>query len=193
MYELICGEFSPDEIEIDKNELTSRLLVPRNFDLSLYDKCLTQVVSAAVPKYCLFKTAITVSDGVVDMDFAKLASKNLCRNLQGCTEAFVLAVTLGIGVDRLISRLAVTSKAESFVADAAASALVEGAADKLSATLTAFGELRPRFSPGYGDLALSVQREILSALSAEKRIGITLGENLLMTPMKSITAIQGLV
>lgn len=192
MLNIICGDISPKEIVIDKNELSSRLLVPKGYDLTLYEKSAPAVISASSPKFCYFKTAVKISDGIADLGFAKFASKNLCRNLQQCTEAFVMAVTLGIGVDRLISRLAVTSGAESFAADGIASALAEGAADKLSEILAQNAPLRPRFSPGYGDLALSVQKEILSALSAEKLCGITLGDNLLMTPMKSITAIQGI-
>ena len=51
--------------------------------------------------------------------------------------------------------------------------------------------LRPRFSPGYGDLPLAMQREIFAALPLEKALGLTLGENLLMTPTKTVTAIAG--
>ena len=51
--------------------------------------------------------------------------------------------------------------------------------------------LRPRFSPGYGDFPLSVQKGILDGLEAGKRIGITLTEGFLMMPSKSVTAVIG--
>ena len=52
--------------------------------------------------------------------------------------------------------------------------------------------LKPRFSAGYGDLPLAVQKAIFSALELSQRIGLTLNESLLMTPSKSVTAIFGL-
>ena len=52
--------------------------------------------------------------------------------------------------------------------------------------------LRPRFSPGYGDLPLSVQKDIISLLEAPKRIGLSLNDSLLMSPTKSVTAFAGI-
>ena len=51
---------------------------------------------------------------------------------------------------------------------------------------------RPRFSAGYGDLPLGVQREIFAALDCPKHIGLTLNDSLLMSPTKSVTAIVGI-
>ncbi len=52
--------------------------------------------------------------------------------------------------------------------------------------------LRPRFSPGYGDLPLAVQREFMTLLDCAHLIGINLNESLLMSPSKSVTAIIGM-
>ena len=52
---------------------------------------------------------------------------------------------------------------------------------------------KPRFSPGYGDLPIEIQPKILTVLSADKTLGITLNESYLMTPVKSITAIMGVI
>ena len=49
-----------------------------------------------------------------------------------------------------------------------------------------------RFSPGYGDLPLSLQEELLSAVEAGKRIGLATTAGYMLTPMKSVTAIIGL-
>ncbi len=54
------------------------------------------------------------------------------------------------------------------------------------------GALRFRFSPGYGDLPLAFQRQLLDALQADRRIGIGLTDTLLMTPSKSVSAIIGI-
>ena len=52
--------------------------------------------------------------------------------------------------------------------------------------------LAPRFSPGYGDLPLSLQTDIFKALNCTSKIGINLNSNLFMTPSKSVTAIIGI-
>ena len=49
-----------------------------------------------------------------------------------------------------------------------------------------------RFSPGYGDLALAHQKEVLKLLNAEKNVGITLTDTCLMVPTKSVSAIVGI-
>jgi cobalamin-dependent methionine synthase I len=52
--------------------------------------------------------------------------------------------------------------------------------------------LRPRFSPGYGDLSLEFQREVFTLLDCPRSLGISLSESLLMTPEKSVTALIGI-
>lgn len=50
---------------------------------------------------------------------------------------------------------------------------------------------RPRFSPGYGDLPINMQKDIFAALDCPRKIGLSLNESLLMSPSKSVTAIIG--
>ena len=49
-----------------------------------------------------------------------------------------------------------------------------------------------RFSPGYGDLPLDVQKNIFPLLDCERKIGLTLNESLIMSPSKSVTAFVGM-
>ena len=49
-----------------------------------------------------------------------------------------------------------------------------------------------RYSPGYGDLPLTLQPQLLSLLDAARQIGLTLTDTCLMTPRKSVTALFGL-
>ena len=49
-----------------------------------------------------------------------------------------------------------------------------------------------RFSPGYGDLPITLQREFVRVTDAEKRIGLTVNEGGILLPRKSVTAIIGL-
>ncbi|MBR2795256.1 MAG: 5-methyltetrahydrofolate--homocysteine methyltransferase, partial [Solobacterium sp.] len=52
--------------------------------------------------------------------------------------------------------------------------------------------LRPRFSPGYGDLPLDLQKYFSQVLDMPKTIGVRLNDSLLMVPSKSITAFIGI-
>ena len=49
-----------------------------------------------------------------------------------------------------------------------------------------------RYSPGYGDLPLEVQGELLALLDAPRRVGLCATESHLLTPRKSVTAILGI-
>ena len=80
---------------------------------------------------------------------------------------------------------------------AAAAAVIEAFCDEENEQLRkeAAAEelyLRPRFSPGYGDLSLGCQRDFLNLLKAQKNIGLTVTDSGLMVPVKSVTAIIGI-
>jgi len=52
-------------------------------------------------------------------------------------------------------------------------------------------ESTPRFSPGYGDWDLSIQKRLLEVAQASK-IGVTCNEAFFMIPRKSVSAVIGL-
>ena len=107
-----------------------------------------------------------------------------------------MAATLGAGADRLLTKYGKLHVAKAAVMQAAAAAMTEAYCNELNGRWREDYKkggwfLRPRFSPGYGDFSLSFQKEILGALEAEKRIGITLTDGFLMMPSKSVTAVMG--
>ena len=59
-------------------------------------------------------------------------------------------------------------------------------------TLAPLCWLTHRFSPGYGDLSMNVTEDIITILNATKRIGLSVTRSLMMSPVKSVTAIAGL-
>ena len=74
--------------------------------------------------------------------------------------------------------------------------MIESYADSEVATLRAQEaargyQLRPRYSPGYGDLPLALQTDFARILDMQKWCGISLTDALLMVPSKSITAFIG--
>ncbi len=123
-----------------------------------------------------------------------LESNALSKNLEGCREAFVFAVTLGLETDRLIRRREHRSVTDAVALDALASAAAEGACELLCRRLSeeAAAPLRPRFSAGYGDLSITCQQSLLNLADARKQIGVYLTDAHLMIPAKSVSAIVGI-
>lgn len=121
----------------------------------------------------------------------KLRSAALRRTLAGAKRAYLFAATLGHEVDLLLRRYAATDSADLLIAQAVATAVLEGYADEACEALE--GPRTPRFSPGYGDLPLETQRDFLAAVDGQRRLGITLTDTCLMIPSKSVTAIIGIL
>lgn len=120
----------------------------------------------------------------------------LARVLHGCRHAFLFCATLGAGVDALLRRYSQISGADALMAQAAATAAIESYCDSCQGALlkepaVAGEQLRMRFSPGYGDLPLEVQRPLLQILDSGRRAGIVLSDTMLMIPSKSVSAIIG--
>ena len=112
-------------------------------------------------------------------------------------EIFIFATTIGLDYDRLVQRAHISSMAKASFLNAIGAAAVENVCDQLNEELRqlAAGEgktLRPRYSAGYGDFTLENQRGIFDLLTPSKYIGLTLKDNLIMVPEKSVTAVIGI-
>ena len=124
----------------------------------------------------------------------RLEGESVRALLKDCDQVILMAATLGNSVERLIRRTQAVDMAGALMLDACGSAAIENVCDNLCADLAA--EFAPRyltdrFSPGYGDMPLSQQRELFAALDVTRRIGVTLTDSGLMLPQKSVTALIG--
>ncbi len=154
-------------------------------------------LSAITPRHVLRRLPLSISESMLHIGSLTMESKSLADHLAGCREAILLAATLGVQADQIIRRASVTHMSRAVVLTACAAAKLEA---YLSATGDALARelqkeslfLTPRFSPGYGDLSLSRQGELLNLLEAGKRIGLGLTAEHMLTPTKSVTAILGL-
>ena len=131
----------------------------------------------------------------LDLGFARTTSKGLKQHLEGCDEIILFACTAGAEMDRRIARAKLSSPAKALLMHAIGAQQVEGGCDRLCRQLAEQfpdRELTDRFSPGYGDLPLEMQKDVMTALDCGRTVGITLTDSLLMTPSKSVTAIIGM-
>ena len=157
----------------------------------LLDECLPKAEAAADMRVCFGFFGCKVSDGCVRFPFSDVRSQDLSRILNGCECALIFAATVGPGIDRLIMRYSRLSPSRALMYQAIGAERAEALCDAFCAEIGAELELTARFSPGYGDLDLCTQRIFLSALNSGRLAGITLGESLLMSPSKSVTAVCG--
>lgn len=131
----------------------------------------------------------------VALSFTTVQSHHLARYLFDCTHLYLFAATVGVGIDRLILKHSRLAPAKALAYSAIGSERVEALCDlfcgEIAKRYAAF-DTKPRFSPGYGDLPLSIQNDIFSVLGCTQRIGISLGESGLISPTKSVTAFIGI-
>lgn len=181
------------KIAINDNELSARLgRRCSHTDPELY-RVFEAVLQTAEPRYAVTRVKLSYSDdGVASLGFASVSSSALTKNLGGAREAFIFVVTLGIELDRLLSRLSKTSRAEAFIFDAMASALAEAACDVAEAEIKGDLLCTPRFSPGYADFSIEHQKAILDFLGTPLHLGVCVGEGGIMSPMKTVSAVMGI-
>lgn len=146
--------------------------------------------------YRIFDMHISDKENIL-IDHMQIHSKNLLKNLKGCEQVVLLGATLGIKVDLLMKRYSYTDMARVVVLQACAAAMLEEYLDERQRELSKEMEkeglyLRPRFSPGYGDFSILHQKDILSMIDAAKKIGLTMTDSSMLTPVKSVTALIGL-
>ncbi|MBQ7387442.1 MAG: hypothetical protein IJW03_04670 [Clostridia bacterium] len=191
--DIIFGEVTREKIKIDARELSARLGGYCTSCSSVADEYIYEILDAASPRYAARLVDVEYTDdGAVSIAGRKIYSAALIKNLAGAEQAYLLAVTLGIEVDRYLKRMSAISPARHFIADGVASALAEALADASEREICKGYTSRPRFSPGYADIPLSYQSALLAALSDERRLGISLTDSYLMIPTKSISAIIGI-
>lgn len=159
---------------------------------ALIDSAIAEVVEYASPRtvHRIFdlkkKDGLLAIDAEIDLHFSDLQ-----KLLTGCESCLLIAGTLGAHLDQRMRYVSKIDMARYVIMDAAASALVEEICDVLQESLP-FSPLTFRFSPGYGDVPITLQKQLLAVLDAGRRIGLTLTPTMLMMPQKSISGIVGI-
>lgn len=163
--------------------------------LSFLHACINEVRDKLSYNVCYRELPVSADSFTCDFGCFSVKSQHLAKTLKDCKSAIVFSATVGVGIDRLIAKHTRLSPAKALMLQAIGSERVEALCDafcedvKQERTVI----LRPRFSPGYGDLPLSVQKDIFCVLECPKRIALSLNDSLLMSPTKSVTAFVGII
>ncbi|MBQ3655193.1 MAG: methionine synthase [Synergistaceae bacterium] len=136
-------------------------------------------------------------EGGIEVEGAEILSRDIARLTARGDECILLAATLGHEVDRQIALAQRRNMLEGVALDACASVMVDAYIDEYVKGVIVPGlregeRLTHRFSPGYGDLGMGVTEDIIAILNAQKRIGLSVTRSMMMSPIKSVTAIIGL-
>ena len=126
----------------------------------------------------------------------QLSGKGIAALLHDCEQCAIFCATIGNDFEALIRKWQLKDLAFASMLDACASSAVESLCDSVEASLGRdFGAqgyyLTDRFSPGYGDLPLSIQPAFCAALDTTRKIGVSVSKSGIMIPRKTVTAIIG--
>ncbi|MGX8851007.1 vitamin B12 dependent-methionine synthase activation domain-containing protein [Amedibacillus sp. YH-ame10] len=126
-----------------------------------------------------------------------LSGDDIKRLLKKSHHCLLLAVTLGISIEKEMRRLQLVDMGKALIFDCCANAAIEHVCDQLQQQLEIEYKkkgnyLTDRYSCGYGDLPITIQKDLLNVLETSKKIGLYVNESSVLHPMKSVTAIIGI-
>lgn len=159
----------------------------------LLNSCIKEAINSFTYKACYTELDLNVIGDVCDFGLFKVESKGLSTNLKECKKVVLCGVTVGVEIDRLISKYSRISPSKALMFQAIGAERIESLCD----TFCTYFEkengvfLKPRFSPGYSDLSLLAQKEVFRILDCHKNIGLSLNDSMLMSPSKSVTFFGG--
>ena len=164
---------------------------------ALIEECIEESGPILDYRICYMTDAIVRSDRTVSFCGITTDSSVIKKAFNGCESMVLFAATVGAPFDRLIAKYSRLEPSKALLLQAIGAERVESLCDafceQMNTELHPVGKsLRTRVSPGYGDIPLTMQRDIFSVLDCERKIGLTLNESLLMSPSKSVTAIAGI-
>ena len=174
----------------------------------ILDKSLDELIDSVIeesktliePKFIFNKYVIEVKeDGVYFKGTNLVLTGNDIRNhLKDSKESVLMAVTVGNRIEQRIKLYEKISMTKALILDSCATTAVEEICDVIEEKIKKEAEEKGlsitfRYSPGYGDLPLEIQRDLINTIGAEKRIGLTVSSHYLLFPRKSVTAIIGFI
>ena len=195
-------------INIDKNEVL-RYLQYKNQNIdddlnNIIDNCIHLTREVTNPRYtykiCTIdkeKTKACENTVFLKDECIKFESKDIYNLLIDCDECILMSATLGLEIEREIRKLTYTELTKGIIVDACATTAIEEVCDivqeNMEKSLFDKGKyITMRYSPGYGDLSIDKNKDIINILNGQNRIGLTVSDSGIMIPRKSVVAIIGI-
>lgn len=167
---------------------------------NIIDECIVEIKNLAKFKYTFRRFHIENHHEKVHIKNCdlKFEGRDIYNHLIHSKSCILIAATLGVYVDRAILLYEKINIVKSIILDATATAYVEKSLDNVQEQLKLQLEkegfnLTFRYSPGYGDFKVDIQKDLLKVLSAETTIGLTATEHNILIPRKSVTAVFGVI
>lgn len=158
-------------------------------------QCASLLLKAARPRWAFRAFPISHQEGGIGLSGGLLLpGKDISSHLEGCDQVVLFCATLSAQVDQLIRQAESRDMLQALCLDCCATAAVEQLCDQVEEYI--HGQYPNcyfpfRYSPGYGDLPLSVQGSLLSLLDAPRKLGLCSSSSYILTPRKSVTALIG--
>ena len=126
-----------------------------------------------------------------------LEGNDIKKLLIDSNRCILMAATIGNYIEKKIRLYERIDLTRGMILDSVSTTAVEELCDKVCALIEKdiiedFEELTFRYSPGYGDLNLNIQKNFIEVLDATRKIGVNVSEHMLLFPRKSVTAIVGI-
>lgn len=193
-----------DSISIDREEVL-RYLEYKGQDIDnnlieIIEECRNITKDRINPRYTFRVYSIKQKyKGIIELEGTNLIleSNDLYEVLKDCNECILMAATLGIDIEKDIKKYSCTELTKGIIIDSCATTAIEEVCDKvqneIENNILKNGQyLTFRYSPGYGDLSIEKNTEILTILNGQKEIGLTITNSGIMIPRKSVIAIIGI-
>ncbi|RCW58289.1 Vitamin B12 dependent methionine synthase activation subunit [Halanaerobium sp. ST460_2HS_T2] len=193
------------EFKIDRKEVLRYLQTAKDIEDKNINRLLAESISEIKElinfRYLYHKFPIEhTKEGVkIKNTTLTLKGRSIKKHLQNSAEIYLMAATLGAQVDKKISFYEKISVTKSMIFDACATTAIEEGCDRVEAEIKEKAlkegndDITFRYSPGYGDLGIDIQKEFLRILKAPKKIGLTASSYNMLLPTKSVTAIIGVI
>jgi hypothetical protein len=188
-------------MNIDRNEVLRYMKVLPEKCTPELDSQITEAIvelhSLIRPRHIYERYDCNVMGTHLSVGSMEIDSQSLSKHLAVCSEAVLMAATLGHEADQLLRRLSIMDMGKAVIMQAVSVATIEAYCDQVEAEIIDEAQrlgykTKWRFSPGYGDFSIEHQKDFFRMLNCPKTTGMTLTDTLMMNPVKSVTAIIGL-
>lgn len=161
------------------------------------DSCIKTTLEVIKPRwtYKVFDIEWQDRTPILSKTGVKLQGNDISKMLKDCSKCILFAVTLGSHIERIMRTEQIKNMSNAIILDCCASSAIEATCDAVEQELKKILNAKwftDRFSPGYGDMPISFQHEMVRLLDVQRQIGLTLTNSCILTPRKSVTAIIGI-